>query len=172
MLFGTLIPGYCNECIHWCSKTPEEQHQTYLVSERLKYYLSWSWGWGRPTKLFPINSPFYHGFPPDINNGKILKCSWRNPNFSGNRIIKLLFEIKVKINCCQWQLPKPLGPSLAIDLYFIWNAFLYWGCKEECDHSLYLILNGISAEGEMQISSKKVIIINKIHELNFVNYYH
>ena len=79
----------------------------------------------------------------------------------------MLFGIKVQINCCQWQLPKPLGP---IDVYFIWNAFLYWGYKEECDHSLYLILNGISAEGEMQISSEKVKIINKIHEVNFVNY--
>ena len=51
-------------------------------------------------------------------------------------------------------------------MHFIWRG----GYKEECDLSLYLILNGISAEGEMQISSKKVIIINKIHELNFVNY--
>ena len=67
-------------------------------------------------------------------------------------------------------MPKPLGPSSAIDVYFIWNAFLYGGYKEECDHSLYLILNGIFAEGEMQISPKKVIIINKIHDLNFVNY--
>lgn len=36
--------------------------------------------------------------------------------------------------------------------------------------TLYTILNGIPAEGEMQISSEKVKIINKIHEVNFVNY--
>ena len=37
-------------------------------------------GGGGGSKLFPINSTFYHGFPPDINNGKVLKCFIGNLN--------------------------------------------------------------------------------------------